>query len=538
MKKKLLALIALVLALLMLAGCGGDMDLNLMRLEMYYRGLDLVKYEDMKYTRPDMTEHDRVLLESCETARTAKNLEEVVEAIYAYYDCYDVFYTSYSLANIRYSANLTDIYWEEEYNYCASYTATVDAGLDALYHALADSPVRKELEGEEYFGPGFFDAYDGESIWDETFTAMVEEETALVSRYYDLSSQALEVPEGSREFYDRYGDQMAQLYAELVLLRQEMAAYLGYPGYSEFAYEFYYYRDYTPQQVVTYLDKIRQELVPMYRTLDRSVWEAGYAACDTADAMDYLQGTATAMGGVVESAFGMLTDYELYDIGYSENKYNASFETFLSSYSEPFIFMNPQGAAMDKLTLVHEFGHFANDYACLGSVAGIDVAEIFSQALEYLSLVYNPEGQTLTRYKMADSLCVFVEQAAYASFEHQVYALAPEQVTPETIRSIFAQVGEDFGFVEWGFDDRSYVRVPHFFTSPQYVISYVVSNDAAFRIYQMELAEPGAGLALYQDSLYSMESFFLAFLNSVGLESPFAEGRVETIRQTLEEMLK
>lgn len=538
MKRKLLALIALVLALLMLAGCGGDMDLNLMQLELYYRGLDLVKYEDMEYTRPDMTEHDRVLAESCRIAVESEDLEKVVEAIYAYYDCYDVFYTNYSLANIRYSANLTDIYWEEEYNYCASYTATVDAGLDELYHALADSPVREDLEGEEYFGEGFFDYYDGESIWDETFTGMVERETELVSRYYDLSSQALEVQEGSAEYYETYGTQMAQLYAELVLLRQEMAAYLGYPGYNEFAYEFYYYRDYSPEQVVVYLDQIRRELVPLYVEMDNDVWEAGYAACDTAEAMDYLRGTVTAMGGVVESAFGLLEDYELYDIGYSDNKYNASFETYLSTYMEPFIFMNPQGAAMDKLTLVHEFGHFSNDYACFGSVAGIDVAEIFSQALEYLSLVYNPEGQKLTRYKMADSLCVFVEQAAYASFEHQVYALAPEQVTPENIQAIFAQVGQDFGFTNWGFDARSYVRVPHFFTSPQYVISYVVSNDAAFRIYQMELAESGTGLALYQDSLYSVESYFLSFLSSVGLESPFEEGRVGTIRQTLEEMLK
>lgn len=537
MKKRMLPFVALVLAILMLAGCWGDKDLELIQLELYYSSLDLVPYEDMVYTRPNMTDHDRILAESCETAVKSKNLDTVVDAIYAYYDVYDRFYTAYSLANIRYSSNLTDIYWEEEYNYCAANTTTVDAGLDKFYHALADSPVREALEGDEYFGEGFFDYYDGESIWDETFTAMVEEETALVSRYYDLSAQALEVPDGSPEFYDIYGNQMAELYVELVLVRQKMAAYLGYPGYSEFAYEFYYYRDYTPQQVVVYLDQIRTELVPLYRTLDGSAWDEAYGRCDEGQAMEYLEDTVTAMGGVVESAFGLLEDYGLYDIEYSDNKYNASFETFLSSYGVPFLFMNPQGMNMDKLTLVHEFGHFANDYACLGSAAGIDVAEIYSQGLEYLSLLATSAGRKLTEFKMADSLCVFVEQAAYAAFEHQVYAMAPEQVTVENIRSVYAQVGEDFGFVEWGFDDRSYVRIPHFFTNPQYVISYVVSNDAAFQIYQLELAEPGAGLELYQNSLYSLEGYFLSFLESVGLESPFAEGRMAKIRETLEEIL-
>ena len=130
MKKKMLALVARVLALLMLAGCWGGKDLALIQLELYYKGMDLFAYEDMMYGRPNMSDHDRILQQSCEIARTSEDLDEVLDAIYAYYDVYDWFYTAYSLANIRYSTNLTDIIWEEEYNYCSAQTATVDAGLD------------------------------------------------------------------------------------------------------------------------------------------------------------------------------------------------------------------------------------------------------------------------------------------------------------------------------------------------------------------------------------------------------------------------
>ena len=45
MKKRLVAFVALVLAMLMLAGCWGDKDLDLIRLELYYRGISL---EDAK----------------------------------------------------------------------------------------------------------------------------------------------------------------------------------------------------------------------------------------------------------------------------------------------------------------------------------------------------------------------------------------------------------------------------------------------------------------------------------------------------------
>ena len=524
MKKRLMVL-CLVLALL-LTGCFSEDALAVWETERYYRGLDLVKYSEMEYQRPNMTEHAKVLEESCQIALESESLDQVLEAIYTYYDEYDWFYTNYALANIRYSKDLTDIYWEKEYNFCAEHTAEVDAGLDRLYHTLAEAPIRELLEGEEYFGPGFFDDYEGESIWDETFTAMMEQEAQLISRYYELSANAQD--------WKPLGD----LLAELVLLRQEIAVYAGYDDYHGFAYDFYYDRDYTPAQVETYLEEIRKELVPLYVAMDQQVWAPGYAASTEQETFAYLKECVRAMGGMVESAFGMLERYELYDITYSEKKFNASFQVFLSYYSEPFIFMNPQQTQADKLTLLHEFGHFANSYASVGSQAGIDVAEVYSQALEYLGLIYGSDGEQLEEYKLAESLCVFVEQAAYATFEQRLYAMDPEKINANSIRSLFQTVGTEFGFGTWGFDSRFFVNVTHFYTNPHYVISYVISNDAAFQIYQLEMAAPGEGLALYQRSLSSMQWQLLPFLEEQGLESPFAEGRVARIRQTMEQMMK
>lgn len=524
-------IVALCLALmLLLCGCGDEMDQEAWRLERMYRDFDLVHFSDMEYQRPNMAEHAMVLEDSCRIAMEEQDPQVVLTAVYTYYDQYDWFQSNYALANIYYSRNLTDIYWEQEYNYCSERVADVDAGLDRLYHVLAQAPTRDALEAE-FFGQGFFDAYEGESIWDETFTALMEEETGLINRYYDLSAQAVE-----SEALD--WEPMGELLAELVRLRQRIAHYVGYDNYNQFAYDFYYYRDYTAEQVKTYLQEIRETLVPLYVTLDQKLWDAGYASCTEQECFAYLEGCVRNMGGTVKTAFEMLDRYDLYDITYSEQKFDASFEIYLNYYCAPFVFMNPMGVQLDKLTLVHEFGHFANDYACVGSYAGIDVAEVYSQALEYLSLLYGPDGDALTRYKLAESLCVYVEQAAYADFEHRLYEMAPSQVNARSILDLFRQVGTEYGFDTWAFDPRVFVQITHFYTNPQYVISYVVSNDAALQIYEKELEEAGTGLRLYQRSLDSQETWFLMFLEEQGLQSPFAPGRVADIYEMLKEYVK
>ena len=536
--KRLLRILAAVLVLaLLLGGCDFGMDdFQVLELRRYYQQMCTVDLEDMEYRRPSMSDLQQALDQACATAMDAKNLDEIFDEIYNFYDEFDWFYTCYFLADLRYCADLRDIYWEEEYNYCVEQAPVAEAALDTLYRTLAKSPFRAELESEEYFGAGYFDYYEGESLYDDYFMGLLDQEAGLVNRYYELSSQAMEVTD-MEVYYSTYGTQMAQVLAELVTLRQDMARYAGYDDYAQFAYDWYYYRDYTPAQVAGYLEQICRELVPLYRDMDNDgAWDAGYESCSQRETFAYVKSCAENMGGLVKAAFDLMDQRELYDISYGENKFNSSFEVFLDSYSAPVIFMNAQNLGWDKLTFAHEFGHFANDYACISSYAGTDVAEVFSQAMEYLSLRYADGGDALTRLKMADSLCTYVEQAAYADFEHRLYELT--EPTAEDVEALFDRVCREYGFDVWGFDSRSFVDVPHFYTNPMYIISYVVSNDVALQIYQLELAEEGAGLALLQESLYSEESWLLYFAETYGLESPLAEGRVARVRQTLEEILK
>lgn len=525
--------VALVLVLAMLfTGCSGLSFADLME---QISAQSITPFSEMEYTRPDMEKLQAELDTCCDMAQTTSDKDALMEQVWTVYNGYNTFYTQYNLAGIYYFKDMTDTHWEQEYNYCAQNAGLAESILEDMFYALAACPLKDALEADPAFGEGFFDNYTGESVWDDTFVDLMEQEALLEEKYYDLSTQAQSVPYYSEEYFQQYGTQMAQVYVELIALRQDIAEYAGYEDYPTFAYEFYHYRDYNPKQTEIYLQEISQELVPLYRQ-GRIVSIPEYI-CSTGEVMSYVRSSAQAMGGTIQKAFQTMETNGLYDISYSTKKFDGSFEVYLTDYCAPYVFVNPTASVLDKLTLTHEFGHFCNDYASFGSVTGVDVAEVFSQGLEYLSLCYGDTPEYLAQWKMVDSLQIFVEQAAYALFELQVYNLEDEELTTENVYELYEQIGTQFGFDTWGWDSRDFVAISHLFTEPMYVISYVVSNDAAMQMYQMEQEEAGTGLALYEKELATEQTCFLAFLEEAGLKSPFAPGRVKAVRATFEAVL-
>lgn len=539
--RRLVCLILAVCLCLTLTGCDIDYSRYLEALENVGASSgdrEYVPYEEMVYSRPDMLQLEEILQSVCAAAAAGQTAEEIVKLTYDFYDAYDLFYTNYYLADLRYSADLTDEYWKAETDFCTENSAWVDGALEELYYALAKSSSLEELEGEDYFGPGFFDSYQGENNWDAGFTALLEQEAALVSRYYDLSARGAEYAPNSPEFYDACAEEMGQVLVDLIRLRRDIAEYWGYEDYCAFASDFYYYRDYTVEQSGEYLAKIRQELVELYRQVNgKDVWNAEIEWSSEERTYDYVVQMARNMGGRVEEAFSVMEQGGYYDIGYGENKYPASFEVYLTSYQVPFVFMNPEMSTYDHLTFAHEFGHFCCDYSSWGSYAGVDVLEVFSQGMEYLSLCYAGDGADLTRLKMADCLYLYIEQAAFAEFEMEMYRIPEEKLSVQALTELYDRVALDYGFDSVGYDAREYVTINHYYTNPMYVISYVVSNDAALQLYQLEQRETGLGLEILQNNLDTQERYFLAFLDAAGLKSPFTPGRLEAVRQTLESML-
>ena len=520
--KRLIAL--LLCAALLLTGCGEGA-----KNALGYSGI--VKFSDMEYTRPDMTAARVSRDAAIAAAETEEDADAVLDALWDFYDVYDLCVTSYDLAYIHYHGDLTDFYWQTEHDYCAEHIPELDMYLEEIYCAFAASPLRTELE-EIYFGEGWFEGYDEGGMYDETLLDLMSREQELIAEYFDLTN-TVEAEYYTDAYFDECAQPMAQILAELVLLRQELAQWIGYDSYADFAWEYYYYRDYSPSEAEAYLEEIRLELVDLYRQVIHSqVWDLYNEPRSEEEVFNYVKDTAQAMGGVTEEAFRLLQQAELYDISVGENKSGLSFETYLTSYYEPYIFISGTGTAIDSLTFVHEFGHFLNDYAAAGSIAGTDVMEIFSQGMEYLSLCYGEAGQEFADVKLAESLAVYVEQAAYAAFEQAIYDLPAHKVTAENLLALYEEIGRSYGFDTMDWDPRDLVTIPHFYSNPMYIISYVVSNDAAMQLYQLELANSGAGKTIFEENLDTEEAWFMAFLENAGLQSPF--DRVDEVKALME----
>ena len=520
-------ILALLLCAVLLAGCVPSGVLE------YY---GITHFRDMDYVRPDLAAIEKVCDEAIALAQTSGDAEEVLDAVWDYYDAYDDYTTNYDLAYIHHHADLTDEFWQTEHDFCAENYSHIDMLLEELYTALAESPLCGELE-EQYFGEGFLQDYLGEPFYDEALVALYAREQELIAQFYTIGAEC-EAEGETDEWYDECALPMAEVLAELTALRNQIADRVGYDSYTDYAWDFSFYRDYTADQAKAYLADIRRELVPLYENMNAmEVWAAADESCNESEVRRYVRDAARGVGGIVREAHNVMELAGLSDISADPRKSGLSFELFLDWYYEPYILLSGTGTAYDKLAFAHEFGHFAMDYAAGGSWAGTDVLEIFPQAMEYLSLSYADGGEDLTKMKLWDSLCLMVEQSAFASFESRMYRLEGEELTAENLRSLYDQVAREYGFESVGYDDREFVTITHFYTNPMYILSYIFSNDAAMQLYQLEQETPGAGLTLFQENLASQQPWFLAFLEEAGLQSPFSPGRVEEIARTFQTVL-
>lgn len=59
------------------------------------------------------------------------------------------------------------------------------------------------------------------------------------------------------------------------------------------------------------------------------------------------------------------------------------------------------------------------------------------------------------------------------------------------------------------------------------MISYVLSNDLALQLYQLEQEQTGEGLCVYTDCLSSEDTDIFVFAESYGLEDPLSTQRID-----------
>ena len=528
--------------------------------ETLVRNPENIRFEDLEYVRCDLTEMEKHIETAVDAMQAGESYSGICDKLEVCLDDLDHFSTLYAVANIRNSQNLQDEYYAGEYSWISEQSAEVDRMFEGLYFACAASEHGEKLE-EEYFWPGFCQDYEDPSKahYTEKTVPLMQQEAALIVKYRAQTADPTVLWEGEEVsyndladslppyrqlealllYYDTYREPMAELLRELVLVRRELAEAMGYDSYEAMQYDFYYMRDYTPAQAGDYLADIRDHLVPLYCDLRSRGMGGGIGGSINEKTLFLTMKNLTEkLGGNWQEAYAFMEESGMCDLSYDSRKANLSFEMYLPEIDCPYLFVNPSGELGDVLTVVHEFGHFTDDYVNYGASETIDLAECFSQGLELLALNYLDGIVTQTQLdelyeeEMYSTLNCYIQQASFAEFENILYSLPEEDLTAEAFCEIFAEVAGEYGYLEPGYErlyQYIWMDIPHFYEAPLYVISYPVALDVAFQFYQAETENSGEGLALYIDTMENRGEKLLETVEQCHLESPFAPGRVKSV---------
>ena len=517
--------------------------------------VELVNFSEMVYTHPDVEAMYAAFDDLTAQAGQGVETDRLLEGFYRVYDRYMDFYTMDSLSNIRYSLDITEPYYKDEYDFCELESPNVEEKLEALYKAFAASSNRDELE-QAYFGEGFFLSYDDYEVYtNEEYLSLKKQEEELLTQYRSLLEDPMIELDGKQQsywdlmetdnyytylralqaYYNQYNPKICDIYIQLIKLRKQMAKVLDYDSYAELCYDMTYERDYTPEQGEDFVEQIRTDLVPVYleASSDWTLSNLGDSDATQAQVERMVKSAAANIGGTVADAYRFMEAYGLYDIEKKAEKTDASFQTYLYTYEAPFVFVNSKGTSDDYTTFAHEFGHFTDSYYNYGANEDLETAETYSQAMEFLALSYTDalnaqQKDELIKSKLVDALETFVSQAAFADFEQRVYALPDDKLTVENVNEIYRQVTKDYGFYEDGFDffySQAWIDIMHFFEVPYYVISYCVSAETSLQVYQLEEEKTGEGVAAYFRLLdRDLSAGVGQVVKDAGLDDPFRAG--------------
>ena len=581
MKKRMTVAVALLLVLVLLCGCGipegslgsklGDKLAELVQSTNEHNP-DGLKFSDMHYTRPDLDKLSADVAAVEEALENGMKLKDVEELLDVCMDGYDEFSTMYSLANIYNCKDLRDEYYAAEYEWISTENSTVSQLFDEMYYACAGSALGAELE-EDYFWEGFCEDYadPDDSYYNDESVALMQRESELISRYREIVADPVIEWKGEEvafyelleelsdysdvqgyydylgalmTYYETYNEPLAEVYIDLMRVHEDMAKAMGFSTAEEMEFVFGFDRDYTPEDAAVFIDDVKTYLVPI------SIWaeERGlsysitYSPLSAEDLYPALRGVAENIGHGCTEAFSFMDKYELCDYEPSVYKANTSFQTYLSMYDAPFVFLNPEGTTRDLVTFVHEFGHFTDSYTNFDAAETIDLAEVYSQALEFLSLSHMDgllpasDVNALRTGKMLDALDTFIQQASFADFESKAHAIGPDELTAEKLNELALQATKDFGYCPEGFEEFMqyfWMDITHLFEYPFYVISYPVSLDVAMQVYVLETAEAGKGLDKYFEMMPRDYDTFMETVTGNGLQSPFAAGGLASIAQVI-----
>ncbi|WP_121614697.1 M3 family oligoendopeptidase [Virgibacillus halodenitrificans] len=554
-------------------------------------------FENFVYVRPDIKKEQELFYIFLADFRKAASVSEANKAIEKINEQRNRLSSLFNIVYIRSSIDTNDEFYQKERDFFNDIDPEITALHTAFYKELIKSPFRLELEKK--WGKQLFDIADYTiKAFSEEVIQLLKEENKLTSAYAKLVASAQVEFQGevytlaqlspfaqdqdretrkkaiqaSTGFFEKHQGEFDDLYDKLVKIRHKIATTLGYKNFIELGYIRMLRVDYDTTMVEKFRKQVREVIVPLVSKLyEKQKKRIGVNTLKFHDEnFKFKSGNAKPKGDpqwIIENGkkmyeelsretkdfFQYMLDRNLMDLEAKKGKEAGGYCTFVEDYQAPFIFANFNGTSGDVDVLTHEAGHAFQVYSSrnIGIPEYIwptyESAEIHSMSMEFftwpwMELFFKEETDKYKYTHLADGLQFIPYGVAVDEFQHQVYE-NPEW-TPSDRKKAWKKL-EEIYLPHREYDNNSYLaaggfwqRQGHIYEVPFYYIDYTLAQICAFQFWKRSQENYQEAWEDYLKlcKLGGSKSF-LGLLESANLQSPFKEGTIEAVVQTIEEWL-
>ncbi|RZT15512.1 M3 family oligoendopeptidase [Fictibacillus sp. BK138] len=550
----------------------------------------MIKFTDMQYTRPEISELEEQFHSCCVTLEKSNDLDEVLEAIRVINRLRSGFETMQAIASLRYYADLKNSFYEEERTYFDSHGPFFSKLVSTYYISLLKAPLRERLE--QILGTQLFVIAESyKSTFSQDIVPYLTEENRLVTEYRKLLGTATTKFEDRTwklnelipllndkdrqtrikgftikfKIFSELEEEIDDLFEKLVHVRTKISKKLGFENFIMLGYNRLKRSDYDQGLVSKFRDQVAESVVPFIKEIeDRKRSRLGLDSIKFYDEMIFFKedpillqksledvlkaGTKlfTEMSEETKEFFTYMVDNELMDLVNRPNKVSGAFINFIRDYKAPFMFGSIHGTGSDLRTLLHEAGHGFQFYLCRDKpvpeyLAGTyEVTEIASMSMEILTepwyhLFFTPEDSEkykekliLQHFQMAPYVCAVDE------FQHVIYD-QPE-LSKEERKQVWKDLekkylpNRDYDSNEYLLKGNFWQQQSHIFFSPFYYIDYALAHVCAMQFWKSYKNDPvktwGDFVKLCK---YGGTLSFLDLIEKTNLVSPFEKGCLPSI---------
>jgi M3 family oligoendopeptidase len=562
--------------------------------------MDKFTFAGLEYVRPDFDRLEKECARMAESIKNAESFEEIRELLILREKWQSEIDTMCSIAYIRNTLDTTDEFYEKEIEFIDERSAAANVFVIEVSKALLSCKFKEDITAE--YGPEYL-VIEQRSVdqFREELVPYLQQEAKLTMRYQKLMATAqisfdgkvlnlygiqkyFENPDRAvrkaafkaySDFYRGNEEEMEEIFAELVKIRNEMGRALGYDNFIPLGYIQQGRSDYGQQEVAAFREQVRREIVPLCEKLYKA--QAKRIGVDRIMAYDerfvYPNGNAEPAGDddyMVEEARRMYHDmspetgefidfmieHQLMDLKNKPNKAATGYMTTLSDYKAPYVFSCFNHTIFDMQVLSHELGHAFAGYEAMRTQKTIqyysvstDIAEIHSMAMEQFAYPYAEQffGKDADKFRFAhlqEAITFVPFGVAVDEFQHIMYAnpeLTPKERTYEwhklEKKYMPWRTYEGDEFMERG---GYWYHKLHIFLYPFYYINYTLTTIGAMEFkkrYNEDREEAWKDyLALCKAG---SSTNYLNLLKLAHLSVPFEEGSVATaISYAREELLR